>query len=133
MPCRRRPRLPANLVVAVVGLVCALGAGPASACDPVRLEAVLDEADGQMVFVLRAEELEGARVHLRRLAGLLTEAEAQFLSCTCPRALAEVANAITEARRAAAATDLDDLAMSIDAAGEALQLTAMALGEDLCR
>lgn len=116
----------------VLGLLLA-GISAARACDPSIIDNVLEQADAHLSLALRADDLEGARLHLRRAAHALDEAEAQFISCNCQNAPYEAATAAAEARRAATAQDFTDLAVSADAAVSGFQLTLLAMREDLCR
>jgi hypothetical protein len=129
-PRRLRPFFIATLILAMLPLV---GAGTAHACDPDLIDAALSEADAHLGLALRAGELDAARVHLRRVAHAMGEAEAQFISCNCQNAPYEAASAAADARRAASAQEFADMAISIDAAISGFQLTVMAMQDDLCR
>lgn len=109
------------------------GAGGALACDPSLIDAALEEADGQLAYALRAEDVSVSRLHLRRVAHVMAEAEAQFISCNCSNAQIEAGNAAAEARRAASAQAFEDMAIAVDATMASFQLTLLAMQDDLCR
>lgn len=119
--------------LALAALLSGLAAVPgAMACDAVLIQAALDESDGQLASALAAGSLEGARTHLRRLAHVLDEAEMQMISCGCPAAQIEVAAAAREARRAAEATEFDEMQIAVEAAVVNFRRTLLALEDDLC-
>lgn len=124
---------PCRLPVALAILMLLVGIGTASACDPAMIDRAIEEADAHLSFVMRSGDLEAARAHLRRVARAMNEAEAQFISCNCQNAPFEAASTAAEARRAAAAQDFADLAISVDATVTGFQLTLLAMQDDLCR
>lgn len=125
--------LPRRLRPALAVLLLLVGAGAASACDPSLIDGALEEADGQLAYALRAEDISGSRLHLRRVAHAMTEAEAQFISCNCANAQIEAGNAAAEARRAANASAFEELAIAVDATLASFQLTLLAMQDELCR
>lgn len=125
---RRRTAFAAALALAA-GL---LSATPARACDPMLVERALDDAEGQMDMAIAADSLFGAQVHLRRVALVLAEAEAQLITCGCVSAQFEAAAAIAESRRAALAQVAEEFAIAVDSAAEAMGLIRAGLAADLC-
>lgn len=117
----------------LAGLLVLAFAGQALACSPELIDSALDEADGQLAQALNAASLDAARAHLRRVAFVMGEAEVQMITCGCPRAPLEAAGTATEARRAAAAQEFQEMEIAVEAAIGRFQRTLLALDDDLCR
>lgn len=109
------------------------GAGLASACDPDLIDSALEQAEAHLAYALSSDDVEAARVNLRRAAHGLREAEAQLISCNCQNAPIEAANAASEALRASNAQALSDMSIAVDAAIAGFELTVLAMQEELCR